>query len=142
MATLAPALLAGCIIHEERSRTVLPAVEPLTVPEIIELSRGGIGDEAIKRNLARHGVVSALTTEDILLLKQNDVSDAVIEAAIEAPVRAPQPARVIHERRVYYDDYEPAWMFGLGALFGYAAGHHGHYGHYYYHYRGHGGVRW
>lgn len=130
--------LGGCVLYEDRARTreVLPAVDPLSVSEIVAMSNGGLTVSTIRQELAAHGVERRLNADDIIFLKENGVSDEVVTAALEAPVKTPRPATVVDDvpavRTVRY--YDPGWSFGLGYLLGW--GLHGHHHHHW-----HGGVR-
>lgn len=140
--------LGGCVLYEDRARTreVVPAVDPLSVSEIIAMSNGGMTAETIAQELARHGVERRLTADDIIQLKESGVDDAVVRAAVEAQVKSPTPTRIVEEVEVpvyYRTYYDPGWTFGLGYLYGW--GIHGHrHSHHHHGWRGsvRAGVRW
>ena len=93
--------------QEQRARAV-------TLDQVIQLTQSGIGDQVIANQIRSQGVIAPLSTADLVLLKQNGVSDAVITAwqqappANQLPVRVVQPAPagavVIRERWV-----QPTW---------------------------------
>ena len=59
-----------------------------TMDDVLALSRAGLGDEVIRTHLARHGVAQPPTTQDLIILKQEGVSDAIIQA-MQAPTTSP-----------------------------------------------------
>ena len=79
--------------------------QAVTVEQVIEMSRSGLGDSIIANQIHNNGVLHTLTTQDLVALKNNGVSDAVIQAWQQtaplgaAPARAPAPP-VIVERWV------------------------------------------
>ena len=122
-----PLLLAGCVIYDDREERVIPGRDPLSVSEIIALSRGGVTDDTILRELAANGVVRKVSVDDILEMKSGGVSETVIAAAVGTEVTTPRAAEVVYEGRVYREYYysDPGVWFGLGWLLGW--NRHGHH---------------
>ncbi|GIW79203.1 MAG: hypothetical protein KatS3mg105_1010 [Gemmatales bacterium] len=90
--------------------------------EIIQMVHGHISDSVIIAKIRSSGTVFHLTAQDVLDLKANGVSDAVIQemlataqrarpAAYVKPVYAPRPVYVVEEH------YYPRPVVGIG--FGY-----------------------
>ena len=83
-----------------------------TIDDVISLSRAGLGNDVIRTHIARHGIARPLTAQDLIVLKQNEVSDAVINAMQSPPVptvvpMAPRP--VILEEH-YYSAPRSPWF--------------------------------
>ncbi len=120
-----PALLSGCILHDERpARRVIPARQPVSAEEIGAMWRGGLTAETIRAEIRSEGVIAKLTTDEIVALKEAGVPENVIAAAISAPVTTPSPAVVVEEDwryERYGVDFSEA-AFGLGMLFGWGLG--------------------
>lgn len=90
----------------------------VSLDQVISLSRSGLSDEVIISHVESKGFSQTLTTNDLILLKNNGVSDRVI-GALQRPVAVPAPTivqptvvqpsvRVVEEVRVvpsYY--YRP-----------------------------------
>lgn len=64
----------------------------ITLDQVINMSRSGLGDQVIANQIRTQGVVAPLGTSELILLKQNAVSDNVIAAWQE---QAANPARVV-----------------------------------------------
>jgi len=83
----------------------------ISYSDVIQMSRSGLGDDVISRQIETQGTVQRPTTSDLMMLKSNGVSDRVIVAMQTAwspndgPRRAPaspypaytQPGTVIVE---------------------------------------------
>ena len=50
----------------------------VTIPEVIDMSRNGLGEEVISTHIRNYGIDRNLTTDDLILLKNQGVSDRVI----------------------------------------------------------------
>ncbi|MFN3485432.1 MAG: hypothetical protein ACK44W_08130 [Planctomycetota bacterium] len=107
-------LLGGCVAYEHHSYD--PGVTPITQGEIVSMTRAGYPESEILERLRRGGVERRPTADEIIALKEQGVSNAVLNALLEAPVTAPRPAR---ETTTVVYDYEPAILLGAAAVFGY-----------------------
>lgn len=94
-------LPAGCL-YEDR----YGPPPPVTKTEIIELTKRGTPDEDIIASLRRNGMDRRLTADDLVELKKAGVSEKILLAAVDAPVRAYDPYPIYSARRTpwYYDD--------------------------------------
>lgn len=122
----APLLGLGCVMYDDSY--VIPGRDPVSSVEVLELRRNGASDDTILARIYSEGVNRKLNADDIIMLKQQGVSDAVIQAMLQAPITTPVEGRVVRSRRTYYNhDADNLFFFGLGWLFG--RGHHGHWRH-------------
>lgn len=87
-------------IEEQLGRRMANAV---SIPEVIEMTHAGLGDAVIITHIHAHPVATALNSHDLIALKQNGVSDAVINALQEPPPAVVRPAStpVIVEEHYY-----------------------------------------
>lgn len=96
----------AAFVQQARSQAVTP-------DQVIQLAQSGVNDQLIINQLRNNGALSALTTNDMIALKQYGVSDNVITAWQQTPVAgtAARVARVqpIVVQPVYNDfQYVPA----------------------------------
>jgi hypothetical protein len=160
------AAFSGCAtfstseLGQVRSSGVSPVVvgkfensRSLTPPDIIQLTKRGVPDDLIVRQIHDAGVDYLLTRNDVKSLEAARVSPPVMDALIQeandfaashappGPPRSyagygPYPAYPYYD---YYDGY-PYWGYplGVGAV-GFGLGYgRGYYGHGYYGHRHHG----
>src|SRR5258706_13616171 len=80
-----PLLLAGCVVYAEQRAHTIPARNPLTVDRIVDLSKSGSADATIKGELAEKGLAAKLTSDDIVRMEQDGVSEAVSPASLGTP---------------------------------------------------------
>lgn len=97
LSLLAPILLAGCVFHAGPSGWI-PARVPLTSVRIAEMKRAGTSDAAIRKELDFHGVEHKLTADELVEIKEAGAGDALLAAAVAAPVREPEEARPVYHR--------------------------------------------
>ena len=57
-----------------------------TMKDVVSLSQAGLSDDVIRTHIARHGVSRQLSTQNLIAMKQQGVSDAVIQAMQAPPV--------------------------------------------------------
>jgi len=114
LAGLALAALAGCsAISTMDART-------MTVDDIITMSKAEVGSGVIKQQIEATGSRFSLTTEDIVLLKKEGVSDDVLTAMIES---GKQPDIFYHGQGLspydfWFNYYEMPYM-GYASPYGY-----------------------
>ncbi|MGI9518160.1 MAG: hypothetical protein ACR2NP_13985 [Pirellulaceae bacterium] len=98
-------------IQEVRSRAV-------TMDQVVQMTQSGVGDNLIINQIHANGVVGPMTTNDIVAMKQNGVTDSVISAWQHSPVPgAVAPASyvrpvIVHEPPCYEPVYGPGWHYG------------------------------
>ena len=86
----------------------------VTLQEVIELSRSGVSEPLIITHIEHHGVAQSLSTNDLIFLKENQVSDAVIQAMQRPPLRpqvvaTPPPTTTIIEEHHYGPGFGPSF---------------------------------
>ncbi len=83
----------------------------VTLDQVIQMTVSGLGDELIANQIKTKGVIAPLSTSDLIMLKNNGVSDRVIAAWQETPpaasVRPPRYAPPPVVERVHV--VEPYW---------------------------------
>ncbi len=110
------------MIERQLGRQMAGAV---TIDDAIAMSKAGLGDEVIRTHIAAYGVARSLHAQDLIMLKQQGVSDAVIQSLQSPPSRAtrsqdPPPRRappVIVEEHYYGSPFPFSWR-------GYGRHHH------------------
>lgn len=92
----------------------------VSLDQVIQLTRSGVGDDLIVSHIQQNGYHQALTANDLILLKNQGVSDRVIFAlqrpAAPAPVYAPPvryapPVTVVEEVHVVPAWHGPAYYY-------------------------------
>jgi hypothetical protein len=125
-----PLLFAGCLMYEERE--VIPARNPVSIGEIVQMRAEGASDDAMLGEIYANGVGHHPTADDVVWMKKAGLSDTVVQAMINAPMGIRRPEQVVVRRSYYRDEgVDDALIFGLGALVGWTLGHpysHRHYG--------------
>jgi hypothetical protein len=117
------AFLSGCAVPyyprgpirgEEAAQR--PAVHPISMEDVSRLAKAGISDDIIIAKIRNDGVTARPTTDQIVALKKEGVSDRVIEAVVSAqvaPSAESHPAAVVrYEAEPAYDlwwHYDPWW---------------------------------
>jgi len=118
--------------------------EPLTVADVKELARAGVSDELIISQIRNSRTVYRLTTTEIIGLKDEGVSENIIDYMLNTQTRTPSarvvtgPVRSAPIPETIYVAPRPslvwiggAWMWPgdyWGGHRGYRPYHHGHYG--------------
>jgi outer membrane lipoprotein SlyB len=100
--------------------------DAISMNQIVQMTRSGLSDELIANQIQRNGVLALPTTNDLILLKQNGVSDRVIQAlqsarpAGQLPLASQTRAVLVQPDLIYAEPicpgpplfYEPApWHF-------------------------------
>lgn len=146
-AGLATLLLAGCAAEPYRVSRTVTTPGGLTTEEIVRMSKSGISDSVLVEKIRSDGVAARPTADQIASLKQDGLSDEVVKAMINAPVRETS-VQVTDYPNLYYYPYAypyPYPYYGYYGYYGpywYGHGHYpyyghpywGHYGHYYHSY--------
>lgn len=94
-------LLTGC--------ATTPRPTPLTQADIISMTKVSLTDEDIIRRIDDTRTVFQLTSEDVLFLRKQGVSDRVVTYMLDTLTRA----AVAEQRRRDMDDYNFHSRFGL-----------------------------
>lgn len=133
MKLLMPALGFGCLlgagcVYRERIRG--PDWPPVTQEEILRMTRSGVGEQVIIAKIQSEGFIGSVSSVDVEYLKQQGVSDKVIEAMISARPRVTyEEPQVIYRYSPtgwwlydpwYWPWWHPAWYWGYR--------HHWYYG--------------
>jgi len=117
-------LTSACVVERARGypevRTPPPAASPLAPDAVVRLVKAGVSEDIILEKIKADGVVSRPTSDQIVSLKKDGVSDRVIEAMISARVpvahEVAPPPRVVYRDYVYADPWWPwyPWWCGWG----------------------------
>jgi hypothetical protein len=84
----------------------------ISFEQVIQMTRSGLSDDVVASQIYNQGVVRKPNFGDLMMLKNNGVSDATIHALQNAPVAGAGPpvaARRIPATTVYYE--EPSVFF-------------------------------
>ena len=71
----------------------IPAI-PVTVPDVINMTRSGVDEELIFNHVRTHGVAAPIQAQDVIVLQQQGVSKRVI-AIMQEPPPVPQPQPLV-----------------------------------------------
>jgi hypothetical protein len=99
--------------------------QAVTMADVVSMTHAGLSDAVIINHIQTHGVARPVSASDLIVLKQQGVSDAVLSSMQSIPQPTTvirQPAPVIVEEH-YYSRPDP-WWYGHG---------HYHYHHRHYH---------
>lgn len=106
-------------VEEERNRAMIEEqlgrrlANAVSIPEVIEMTHAGLGDAVIVTHVRAHPVATPLNSNDLIALKQQGVSDPVINALQEPPppeIRQVSAPVIVEEH--YYGPppcYEPRY---------------------------------
>lgn len=131
-------LLSGCYsepVVRVRIREPAPA---LTSQDVVKMAKSGISDSVIIDQIKSHGLESRPTADQIVSLKAEGLSDAVLQAMNSAPAPPPRERVVEYvDGYPYYPYYYPYPYYGpywYGAFYwGYPYYYPYHYHPYYFH---------
>jgi hypothetical protein len=104
------AILIVCAALLASSCATVRRPQPLTLADIISMSKAGLSDEEIMRRIDQTRSVFRLSSDQILLLRNENVSARVIDYMLETYTRAMVEA----ERRAYA---RPGWHFSFGYFY-------------------------
>jgi hypothetical protein len=83
---------------EEVAREQQVLAQAVTIDQVIQMSQSGLGEQVIANQIRSQGVFHPLSTNDLVMLKQNGVADSVIAAwqqqsaaAVTAPAVSARP---------------------------------------------------
>jgi len=147
---LLAAALSGCATFDRseitrvRQHGVSPAVvakldlgKPVAPADVIELTRRGVPDEWIIRQIEDHGVDSYISRSDVTMLRRAGVRPGVIDALVNASDRfaGNYRARGFASFGSYFGDpydefygpYPGYWYGGVGSSFVFPRYHHHHH---------------
>jgi hypothetical protein len=109
--------------QQHRAFVQAQRAQAVTMGDVVSMTHAGLADGVIIGHIQAHGVAGPLTANDLIVLKQQGVSDAVLAAMQRMPPQAvivqPRPAPVIVEEHYYGPG--PIWC-------------HPHYHHHHRHY--------
>lgn len=97
MKTLA---LMGLLLAMAAGCATKPRPAPLTLAEVISMSKAGLWDEEIIRHIEASGSVFRLGADDVVRLRNEGVSDRVINYMLETYTRAAVAEQ--HRRDFYF----------------------------------------
>lgn len=123
----------GCVYYEpvpEYAAKPAGRPSPLSLDDVLRLSKAGVGDDVIIAKIKAGGVKASASADEIARMKAEGVSDPVLQAFVSAPVQAAPPPVIYRYYRYgptsgwYYD-----WPYGHHHPWD----HHGWYHHGYWH---------
>jgi len=152
MVAAAGAVLAGCGERYEQQPVLVGVPLPMTTDDVVAAVKAGESEDAIVSKLQRSGSSGALTTKDVDRLREEGVSEGVIDWMLANPGPALMPSapivrtvegvpvrEVVYVERapdVVVVERPPTVTYSIGV--GYYYGHHRYYGpRYHYGYRYH-----
>jgi hypothetical protein len=83
------------MIAQQYGRPVSP--NPVTVPDVINMTRAGVDEELIFNHVRTHGVAAPIQAQDVIVLQQQNVSKRVI-AIMQEPPPVVQPPPVVYQQ--------------------------------------------
>jgi hypothetical protein len=104
-------ILGGCYVApypRYRVREVRPP--GLTTEEVVKLTKSGLSDDVVVEKIKEAGVTVRPTADQLAALKQEGVSDRVLQALVEAPITGTEQRvveYVYYPRSYYYPYYYP-----------------------------------
>lgn len=134
------ALWTGCVVEplpRYRVRDVRPG--GLKSEEILRMSQAGVSDAIIIERINADGIVAQPTSEELVALKKEGLSDQVLWAMLAARIEAAEkvveyvyyPYSYSYPYAYGYPYYYGSWgYYPYGYAWPYAGWHHGYYSHY------------
>lgn len=120
---LALLVLSGCVYgtgaYYTTEEVAGPPRQSVTVEDLRSLYKAGISDDVIVARIEAEGVAAKPTADQIAQLKQEGLSDRVIQAWVSAKVPAPTTRRVVYRSPYYYGGYYPYHYPYYGGWWGY-----------------------
>jgi hypothetical protein len=88
----------------------------VTLSDAVAMSQAGLGDDVIITHIQTHGMERPLTAADLISLKQQGVSDAVLRAMQTAPPRPVGVPEVVHppmivEQHHHHHPFGPPYWY-------------------------------
>jgi hypothetical protein len=90
-----------------------PRPQPLTQADVISMVKAGVADEEIIRRIDGTRTVFRLSSDDVLRLRNEGVSDRVVNYMLDTYARYVAD----QQRRADYYDYD--WHYRFGFYYGY-----------------------
>ncbi len=126
--------LSACAAEPAVRVHLRPNPPPLSVDVVRRLANAGISDSVVVDEIKTRGMSARPTSDEIVALKQAGLSDAVLQAMNEAPLRSdhdvivesPAPYPYYYPYYPYYYPYPYYWPYG-GPYWGF----YYHYPYYY-----------
>jgi hypothetical protein len=87
---------------------------PLGLTDVAQMAQAHVSDDVIVSQMQATGAIFHLSTEDIIWLTQNGVSDCVIQQMQASDAAAPGAATVVAPAPVYVVDPPPRVYLGYG----------------------------
>lgn len=90
------------------------AAGSVTVNDVLSMAHGGVSEDLICNHVEYHGMVAPLTSNDLILLKQQGISDRIVKSMqtppkhmVGQPVAVAQPVPQPVVVQEYYDPWAP-----------------------------------
>jgi hypothetical protein len=100
LCTLLSSLAAPVCVAQSKAVYLAPTGKPVTMQDVIRLTKAGISDDVIIEDLKSHKESFLLSTDQIIQLKSAKVSDRVIAAMINPNAGTTQPGKPIASTRM------------------------------------------
>lgn len=104
---LAALLLGGCMVEPTLHYPAREIPPPLSMGDISRLAKEGVSDPVIVDLIKSRGIDARPSADEIVALKKEGLSDAVLEAVSAAPLRAAQP--ILAEETPGYPAFYPSY---------------------------------
>jgi hypothetical protein len=104
---------------EARNRATGVVAGSVTINDVVMMSRGGVSEDTIIAHVQSHGMAIPVQPPDMVALKQQGVSDRVVQAMMASPPRAVVAQPMIVEQApppvvVYGDPWGPRYHYYYG----------------------------
>jgi hypothetical protein len=121
---LSGGLIGHAVDESEKREAQLAAASaprPLSIAEIATMAQSHVTDDVIISQIRATGSVFYLSSQDIIWLKSQNVSDAVVQEMLATPGRVPRryyTATPVYPAPVYVVEPDPPVRVGVGFGFG------------------------
>ena len=99
-------LLVGC------ATTRPPRPPPLTQADVISMVKAGVTDEDIMRRIDATRAVFRLSSDDVVRLRNEGISDRLANFMLDTYTRAAMDAQRRQDADYYYNSYPPYYGYG------------------------------
>ncbi|QDU62278.1 hypothetical protein Pan216_31450 [Planctomycetes bacterium Pan216] len=82
--------------------TAAPPPPPMSVADVVSMSQNGVGEDVIISTIRSSGTIFHLSTDQIIALHHDGVSNRVLDAMVATKNRVAKPVPVVYERSPVY----------------------------------------
>jgi hypothetical protein len=106
-------VIMGCLLLLESCATMgITQPEPVTVPQIIQMSKAGVPAQEIVKKMRRSGTVYRLKASQLAQLKEEGVPDSVIDYMQETYLDAVRNDQALEDRNRWTMEDDGFWYGG------------------------------